>query len=542
MVPEPSERLPADAAQLLGDDAALRLLQELVAIAPTNLEDVTLGRYEKPNYRRAAEAIVRWARAFGLSTRVVDALVEAKDPAEFRGVPRPNVVVDLDRGAKETVLVLAHFDVVPVPEEQRARWKSPPHSLTFRADRRLYGRGSNDDLGSGITSTLLAMRRLAESDELPRNVRLLACCDEETGGEGGIEALRALDASLPPGDPRRLLNAEVALIPDGSPHTTVGSSGVAFLEASFARKVTLPEALDYGDALLGLEALASSWRSVCTSEDWPDRGAPQPVLTGRATVTRFDVDKVPAGPTLRLLLAHAESTAGNQIPRAVTLLFGGPPERLALLASELRALLPPPFELVPAGASSLALPPGALALQVLGTAGHAGYPHRAKNPVPPTLRLLREAIVRRWLDATAPGAAWFTVDLRLPPEMELEDGLRPALAQVRAWASDHAPAAQLVAPPSRCRPGYILSPEHPAARKLERLVRETLGHGGFLGEYGGTDASSLRGLSTPAGDPLPALVFGSMDSQAQIHDVDESVDPRLLAGVARTIERFVREP
>jgi acetylornithine deacetylase/succinyl-diaminopimelate desuccinylase-like protein len=72
-------------------------------------------------------------------------------------------------------------------------------------------------------------------------------------------------------------------------------------------------------------------------------------------------------------------------------------------------------------------------------------------------------------------------------------------------------------------------------------VSAELGEAGLFGEYGGTDASSLRGLSTPSGAPLPALVFGSMDPEANIHDVDESVDPRLIAGVARTIERFVLE-
>lgn len=541
MSPDGGREALAEAALLLGDEMALDLLAELVAIAPTNTEDVALDRFEKPNYRRAADAIVRWARSFGLSTRIFDPLIEGPEPEAYRGLPRPNVIVELDRGAKETVLILAHFDVVPVPEEQRARWKSPPHTLTRRADGRLYGRGVNDDLGSGITASLLAMRHLAALDELPRNVRLLACVDEETGGEGGIEALRAHDAALPPGDPGRMLDAEVALIPDGGPHTVIGSCGVAFLEASFGGPVALSEALAYGETLVGLHELAASWKSSTTSPDWPDRGAPEPVIAGRATVTRFDVDQVPAGPSVRLLRAHAESMAGNQIPRAVTLLFGGPEEALGHLLERLRPLLPAPFLLERDGATSVTVPNGALALQVVGVAGHAGYPHRAHNPVPPTLRLLREAGTRGWIDASASGSAWFTVDLRLPPEMGLDDGLRPALDRLQTWTKGHAPTARVVAPPARCRPGYFLRSEHPMARKLERLVHGELGKGGLFGEYGGTDASSLRGLTTPSGEVLPALVFGSMDPAANIHDVDESVDPRLLAGVARTIERFVRE-
>ncbi len=531
-----------DAARALGDVAALRLLQELVAIAPTNLENVALGRYEKPNYGRAAEAIVRWARSFGLATRVYDPLLHGPDPASWRNIPRPNVIVDLDRGAKETVLVLAHYDVVPVPDEQRARWKSPPHTLTLRSNGRLYGRGSSDDLGSGVTATLLAMRRLAESDTVPRNVRLLVCCDEETGGQGGIDALRAHDEHLGAGDPDRFLDADVALIPDGSPHVTVGSSGLSFLEASFTGPVPLSRAVSYGEELVGLHQLASAWRSACPSGDWPDRGAPAPVITGRATVTRFDIDAVPPGDTVRLLAAHAETEASNLIPRTVTLVFSGPAERLDRLPAELAPRLPAPFVLERAGVSSVAVPDGALAVQVVGKAGHAGYPHKARNPVPVALDLLREAVGRGLLDASVPGAARFTVDLRLTPEMELEEGVGPVLARVRGWAAAHAPTARVEAPPSHSRPGYMLEPGHPMVQKLAGILRTTLGSDQVLGEYGGTDASSLRGLRSRSGEPLPALVFGSMDEAAQIHDVDESADPRLIAGVAATIERFVREP
>jgi len=529
-------------AAALGDPRALPLLQELVAIAPTNLEDIAGQRFEKPNYRRAADAIVRAARSFGLSTRVYDPLVAGDVPGEFHGLPRPNVIVDLDVGARETVLVLAHFDVVPVPAEQRARWKSPPHTLTLRSDGRLYGRGSNDDLGSGVVASLVALGHLAEAKGLSRNVRLLACCDEETGGEGGIEAIRAHDALLPPGDPGRFLTADVALIPDGSPETTAGSSGVAFLEASFGGRVPLSEAVAYGEALVGLHEMARAWRSVYPSPDWPDRGAPDPVITGRASVTKFDLGGVAPGEGVRLAGAHAETDAANQVARAVTLLFEGPPAALGGLAAALAPLVPPPFRLEAAGATALGIPPGALALQLIGEATHGGYPHRGRNPVPPALALLRAAGERGLVDPRSTGSAMFTVDLRLPPEMELADGLREALGQVERWTSAHSLSARIEAPPARCRSGYSLPVDHPVVAKVDRILRATLGAHGIRGEYGGTDASALRGLTTPAGAPLPAVVFGSMDDSAHIHDAEESVDPRTLAGVALALERFVREP
>jgi acetylornithine deacetylase/succinyl-diaminopimelate desuccinylase-like protein len=540
--PSPSPSSPP-ASEAIGGEENLRLLTQLVAIAPTNLEDIAQGRWEKPNYLRAAEAIARAARSAGLSTRVYDPSVVGDIGGDWHGAPRPNVIADLAVGAPETVLILAHYDVVPVPAEQLGRWKSPPHTLTLRPDGRLYGRGSSDDLGSGVVSSLAALRKLADAKGLPRNVRLIVCCDEETGGEGGVEAIKAHDAKLAPDDPERILRGDVALIPDGSPEATGGSSGVAFLEGSFAGPVELREAVAYGIALVDLHEVARRWRSVYASPDWPQRHAPEPVITGRASVTRFDVSAVPPPERgVRLVAAHAETDAANQSAASVTLLFAGPPAELEDLPARLASLIGPPFRLESAGATSLTVPPGILALQLVGQAAHGGYPHLGHNPVPPTLRLLRAAIDRDLIDGRAKGAAVFTVDLRLIPEMALEEGLEQALRYVRAYIDNRSPDARIYAPAARCRAGYSLPVDHPALVRLERILRDTLGAKGIFGEYGGTDASALRDLRTPAGEPLPALVFGSMDHTSHIHDAEENAEPAKIAAVAATIERFVREP
>jgi acetylornithine deacetylase/succinyl-diaminopimelate desuccinylase-like protein len=533
-----------DAAAAIGDEESLRLLTQLVAIAPTNLEDPGHQRWEKPNYLRAADAIVRAARAAGLATRVYDPVTTGDVPADWHGANRPNVIADLDVGSAETVLILAHYDVVPVPAEQLPRWKSSPHTLTLRADGRLYGRGSADDLGSGVVASLLAMRRLANgATPSPRNVRLIACCDEETGGEGGVEAVKAHDGSRAPDDPERILRGDVALIPDGSPETTAGSSGVAFLDASFSAPVSLLDTLAYGAALVGLHEVARSWKSEYRSPDWPDRHAPEPVLTGRATVTRFDLSGASPDPShLRLLAAHSENDAANQIARAVTLVVGGPPADREALRSRLSPLVPAPFRLEVGGSTALSVPAEGTALQLVGESAHGGYPHRGHNPVPLTFQILRAAIDRGWLDGRATGTATFAVDLRLIPEMELEVGLSAALSFVRSWSAVHSPFARIDAPPARCRSGYALPIDHPAAVKMERIMRATFGVEGIRGEYGGTDASALRDLRTPANAPLPAIVFGCMDPETHMHEAEESADPRKIAAVAETIERFVREP
>lgn len=543
MTPD-SSGTPAPAASVaIGGEENLRLLTQLVSIAPTNLEDIGNQRWEKPNYLRAAEAIVRAARLAGLSTRVYDPTVVGDVRGEWHDAPRPNVIADLDVGASETVLVLAHYDVVPVPAEQLSRWKSPPHTLTHRGDGRLYGRGANDDLGSGVVGSIAALRKLSEESSLRRNVRLIVCCDEETGGEGGVEAIKAHDALLPADDPGRVLRGDVALIPDGSPETTAGSSGVAFLEASFDRPVALREVVAYGQALVDLHEVVRRWRSVYGSPDWPDRHAPDPVITGRASVTRFDVGGVePPAQGTRLVAAHAETDAANQSAAAVTLLFRGAVELLQELPARLGPLVSEPFRLQLAGATSLSIPAGVLALQMVGEAAHGGYPHRGHNPVPPVLLLLRAAIDRQLIDGQAMGPATFTVDLRLIPEMELEAGVETALRYVRAYAQNHSPHARIEAPPARCRAGYALPVDHPAVLRFAKILKETMGASGVRGEYGGTDASALRDLRTPNGDALPALVFGSMDPDAHIHDAEESADPRKIAQVATTIARFVREP
>ncbi len=540
--PRPTPSLEG-AARALGDTEGLDLLASLVSIAPTNLEDPVRGRYEKPNYLRAADRIVRAARDFGLATRVYDPLVHGPGGNELHGIPRPNVIVDLETGSAERVLILAHYDVVPVPAEQLGRWKSSPFTLTLRDDGRLYGRGSNDDLGSGVVTSLVAMRRLVQAGDARRSVRLLVCCDEETGGAGGVESLKAHDDALSSGDPARFLDGDVALIPDGSPHATAGSSGVAFLDAATTAPVTLGDAVALGGLLTGLDDLARAWRSRYPSPDWPDELAPEPVLTGRATVTKVDLEAEGGnGAAAQLKAVHAEADAANQIPESVTLLLDGPRPAVEAARHGLERAVRAPFRLGVASSTALPVPPGATALQVVGLSAHGGYPHRGHNPVPETLRLLDTGVREGWLDASARFSATFAVDLRLTPEMALEAGTAPALASVREGLAARRLPATIVAPEARCRPGYALDLGHPVLARLSGLLEAEGGEPGIFGEYGGTDASTLGEVRTPSGTRLPAIVLGSMDRAARIHDAEESADPRLLGTVARTLYRFVSEP
>jgi hypothetical protein len=124
--------------------------------------------------------------------------------------------------------------------------------------------------------------------------------------------------------------------------------------------------------------------------------------------------------------------------------------------------------------------------------------------------------------------------------MDLSSGRDEILEGLRASLATELPTARAEAPEVRARGGYALAPTHPMAERLERLCAELFDAPGVFGEYGGTDASSLVGIRTPSGEALPALVFGSMDRDAHIHEAEESVDPRSIAKVAGLIERFVR--
>jgi acetylornithine deacetylase/succinyl-diaminopimelate desuccinylase-like protein len=540
----PTSEPPLSAREALGDPDAYPLLRDLVQFDTTNLEDPAHGRWEKPHYLPAAQYILETATRWGLRARIFDPLTDLPDPGGFHGIPRPSVIADLDVGAEERVIIMSHYDVVPVPAEQQSRWKTPPHQLTYRSDGLFYGRGSADDLGSGVVPSLIAAKQLRHDSSLARNLRLLICCDEETGGAGGIEALKAHDERLPADDPERFLDGDVVLIPDGDPHATAGSSGLLFLDGTFSQPVPLPRLLAFGQALVGLQTLAQSWVSVYPSPDWPDHDAPSPYITGRATVTKWDCtterDANAIHPSVRAI--HAETDATNQIAQSVTLVFQGSEAQLSQLPEQLAPFVSAPFTLATGGSTSLNVPAGALPISIVGLSSHAGYPHRAHNPVPAAMGLLDRAVHAGLVDDSVPLVATFGVDFRLTPEMPMETGRRAVLEYAQKWSAVNDTDARLAAPLDRGRGGYALPIDHPALLKMERILNRVFGVKGIYGEYGGTDASSLIGLRTPRGEPLPALVFGLMGRTSHIHEAEENLDPVGVARVTETIRRYVLDP
>ncbi len=529
---------PAD-VEAIGGPESFELLSRLVELAPTNLEDPAHGREEKRHYPETAELLLRTAKAWGLRARLWDAQQGLPDGAKRFVSPRPNVIVELGPPGPPSLLLLAHFDVVPVPSEQRERWHSPPHQLTVRSDGRWYGRGTNDDLGSGVVGTLTALRTLAREGGPQVGVRLILSPDEETGGVGGIEALLAHDQLLPEGSPERFLVGEAALLPDGSPYVSAGSSGATFLDITRDPPGSLGGFVELAAGMVGARDEADRWVSSLPSPDHPNGGGPHPTIHGRATLTGWEMRSGTATPReggVRLLHLRAESDAANQIAGAVTLEWDGPAGSGEALQRWVRAEVRPPFSVRP-------LPSRGTqgGLQVVGRAGHAGYPHRASNPVEETVRLLTGALRAHLAEDSALLSGTLTLDLRSPPEFTSKETLSRFDAYFRT-VQQRLPGARYSAPEPRRRAGYYLPADHPFLARVQKVYQQVSHRPvGIYGEYGGTDASALRELKTPRGEPLPAVVFGSMDESAHIHDAEESLLPSLLGEVERLLVTLVRE-
>jgi succinyl-diaminopimelate desuccinylase len=97
----------------------------------SRLVEINTDSIEKMNYMAAAELVRGEAEDLGLEARIYDGAGAAGDSR-----PRPNVVVRLKGGSDKTLIVAAHYDVVPSGDG----WTYPPYKLTL-VDDKAYGRG-----------------------------------------------------------------------------------------------------------------------------------------------------------------------------------------------------------------------------------------------------------------------------------------------------------------------------------------------------------------------------------------------------------------
>jgi len=151
---------------------------------------------------------------------------------------RVNMRASLDVGAKETLVIYAHLDVVPPGDG----WATDPFQMVVD-DGRAYGRGISDCKGS-VACLIAALKTLLEAKKPKYNLSVLLTTDEEVGGYSGLCYLT--DVGLVKGD--------YMLCMDGfSDDVVIGSNGIVTWEA-----VVHGKAAHSGSSFLGINAVEKS--------------------------------------------------------------------------------------------------------------------------------------------------------------------------------------------------------------------------------------------------------------------------------------------
>ena len=150
---------------------ALSLLQRYVQIPSINPPADT---------RAAAEFMKREFEAVGISVKTYQAGTGNQVNLVAR-LPGKNK-------AKKPLLLLNHFDVVPV---DRAAWKGVDPFGGAVKDGFIWGRGTLDMKGIGVMHMIgmITMKKLGIVPD--REIVMLATCDEETGGDLGVRWMLA---------------------------------------------------------------------------------------------------------------------------------------------------------------------------------------------------------------------------------------------------------------------------------------------------------------------------------------------------------------
>jgi acetylornithine deacetylase/succinyl-diaminopimelate desuccinylase-like protein len=188
-----------------------RFLDELFGLI--RIPSISSEADKKPEMLRAAEY---WKKSI---------LEAGADKAEIMATEGNPVVYGekIIDPAKPTVLVYAHYDVMPVDPVDL--WKSPPFEPEIR-DGKIYARGSDDDKGQGFMHAK-AFEYLVKSGTLPCNVKFMIEGEEEIGSA-------SLGAFCEKN--KELLEADVILVSDTSmiardiPSITTGLRGLSYME------------------------------------------------------------------------------------------------------------------------------------------------------------------------------------------------------------------------------------------------------------------------------------------------------------------------
>ncbi len=289
----------------------------------SRLVELDTNSDSKSNYKRCTELVKSKAESVGLHAEIYNA--PAKGEKQY-----PNVLIELEAAAEQTLLLATHYDVVAAGEG----WKRQPFKLTIEGNR-AYGRGAADDKG-GIISALSAMETLKKKSSSKVNVKLLVTCDEEVGGEKGLGFLMAIKKQG-----SFLIDGDAAVLIDSGPRVHIGSSGRA--AGRIQATGPLPGLITLLSGVIDYSKNREKVLSNLTSTSAGRR------VWGRISVTMLEL----SGGAVEYAKAGVKS---NVIPGECRLKLKGEEERL-----------------------------------ILGKQGHAGYPHLVKNAINLSLPLLKKA-------------------------------------------------------------------------------------------------------------------------------------------------------
>ncbi len=158
-----------EASQQAMVDVTLKMIS-IPALAPINGGD---GEGKKADY------LMTQTDGFD-EVRRID-VPDRKDPA----VKRSNIIAVKKGKKKGTVWIVAHMDVVPAGDPDK--WDSPPFDPIVK-DGRIYGRGTEDD-GQSVISSMFAAKQFLDQELEGMSLGVAWVADEETSSECGIQHL-----------------------------------------------------------------------------------------------------------------------------------------------------------------------------------------------------------------------------------------------------------------------------------------------------------------------------------------------------------------
>ena len=151
---------------------------------------------------------------------------------------RVNLRASLNVGAKETLIIYTHVDVVPAGDD----WSTYPFEMVLK-DGRAYGRGVSDSKG-GVAGLIAALQVLLKEGKPKYNLSILLTTDEEVGGYSGLCFFAD----------QGLIKGDYMLCMDGfSDDLVIGSNGIVTWEVTVHGK-----SAHSGSSFLGINALEKS--------------------------------------------------------------------------------------------------------------------------------------------------------------------------------------------------------------------------------------------------------------------------------------------